>query len=188
MRGISMQSQCFIFSDIEKVSIPKRPGVYIVYWIKNGKRRIIYRILRDDVLGILYIGSSSNLHRRLKEDLKGDLNAVYCKVMKRRPCTNTRRYKHTLTLSLIYTNLINEIHENELMICYKTFNSRDKAEMQEAMAIHEYTKRYGEPPPLNLNLRRKYIAIWGIGEYGKSRVSEEIDLELAKLLGVQETS
>jgi excinuclease UvrABC nuclease subunit len=74
MSGTSTQSQRFIFSDIEKVSIPKKPGVYIVYWIKNGKRRIIYRILRDDVLGILYIGSSSNLHRRLKEDLKGDLD------------------------------------------------------------------------------------------------------------------
>jgi hypothetical protein len=47
--------------------------------------------------------------------------------------------------------------------------------MQEAIAIYEYTKRYGEPPPLNLNLRRKYIAIWGIGEYGKSRIGEELD-------------
>uniref|UniRef100_A0A7J3Z561 Uncharacterized protein n=1 Tax=Ignisphaera aggregans TaxID=334771 RepID=A0A7J3Z561_9CREN len=72
-----------------------------------------------------------------------------------------------------------------MSICtyYKVFNACE-AEDQEKLAILEYTSRYGEPPPLNLQVGRQYFMILGLGELGKSKLVGELDPELRSVLGL----
>ncbi|MCC6014036.1 MAG: hypothetical protein LM593_06710 [Candidatus Verstraetearchaeota archaeon] len=90
-----------------------------------------------------------------------------------------KKYKHTLALSFIYTNLIEIISEEELLVYYKTFESVDEARDQEALLLYEYTRKYGEPPPLNLDVSREYLMILNLGELDKSKLANELDPEIA---------
>jgi excinuclease UvrABC nuclease subunit len=47
------------------VDVPKSPGVYFVRWSRRGKPVAIYRLGRRDEGGILYIGSSKDLRKRV---------------------------------------------------------------------------------------------------------------------------
>ena len=46
--------------------VPTKPGVYVVFWIRDGKPVPIHRILGVDNKGVLYIGSAGRGKRVLK--------------------------------------------------------------------------------------------------------------------------
>jgi len=58
---------------------------------------------------------------------------------------------------------------------------RTEAELQEKLAILEYTRKYGEPPPLNLKIGRRYITIWNLSLKGKQ---DKFDEDLREVLGL----
>jgi len=48
-------------------SVPTSPGVYIVFWWRDGKPVLISRVLGVDMKGVLYIGGTSgSLRRRVR--------------------------------------------------------------------------------------------------------------------------
>jgi len=52
-------------------------------------------------------------------------------------------------------------------------------------AILEYTRRHGEPPPLNFQIGRRYFMMLGLGELGGSRPVGELDPDLQTVLELQ---
>jgi hypothetical protein len=121
---------------------------------------------------VLYIGFTkrkTGLNGRLK-DLWRSIRIAYGLLK--------GRYNHTFAISLIYTGLISKIKLEEIFLWYKEINAPRDAEDQEKMALHEYVRHYGEAPPLNLQIGRKYFAILGIGELGKSKLAPKLDPEI----------
>jgi len=155
-------------------SVPKGPGVYVVFWMRDGKPIPISRILGTDERGILYIGATRGLKRRLKK-LWNSIDAIRGK--------RKRKKFHTFVRSLVYTGLLNIIKDDELRVYFKEFSKED-AEYQEKLALLEYTRKYGEPPPLNLQVGRQYFEIYGLSIYGESRYADELDDDLRSVLGL----
>jgi len=152
------------------------PGVYIVFWMKNSRCVEIPRMLRIDRKGVLYIGSSKKLKNRLRN--------LWISLQMARSRAKRKKYPHTFGPSLIYTGLIDRILDEELMICFKHFKNENYAKDQEKLALLKYTRYYGEPPPLNLNVGRKYFLILGLGEVGTSRLVPKLDADIKNALGV----
>jgi hypothetical protein len=163
-------------SEVGKSVIPESPGVYIVCWIKEGNVIQVPRILGVDKAGILYVGSAASLARRLRSLIKAIRTA---RGENEKP---SKKYKHTLALTLLYTGLAEKISSKDLLVYYKIFNSKKEAEIQEALFLYEYTRLYGEPPPLNLKVGRQVLMVLNLGILGKSVITDELDPELAKLL------
>lgn len=159
-------------------SIPDKAGVYVVFWVKEGKPRPIPRILGVDERGILYIGST-----RSKRGLRERMKNLCVSIEMVRGRKEGRKHPHTFGPSLMYTGLHEVIGDDELEIFYKRF-SFNEAEFQERLAIFEYTRKYGEPPPLNLQMGRRYFMILGLGILGKSRLANKLDQDLKAILGL----
>ena len=159
-------------------NVPKRPGVYIIFWIRDRKPIPIHRILGTDERGILYIGAT-----RSKEGLRGRLRDLWVSVQMVRGQRKRKKYPHTFGPSLAYTGLFNIIKDDELWVYFKEF-SKDDAEYQERLAFLDYTRKYGEPPPLNLQVGRYYFTIVGLGIVDKSRLVGKLDDDLRSVLGL----
>uniref|UniRef100_A0A7J3Z931 GIY-YIG nuclease family protein n=1 Tax=Ignisphaera aggregans TaxID=334771 RepID=A0A7J3Z931_9CREN len=170
-------------------TLPTKPGVYIVFWVREGRPVPIPRILGVDRRGVLYIGSTGKGRGRGREcaegrkGLRGRIRELWRSIEMVYGHRERRRYPHTFGPSLIYTGLYKVICVEDLWIYYKVFNACE-AEYQEKLAILEYTNKYGEPPPLNLQVGRQYFAILGLGEVNKSRVVDELDPDLRLVLGL----
>ncbi|MEM2174669.1 MAG: hypothetical protein QXI58_03480 [Candidatus Micrarchaeia archaeon] len=157
------------------INVPKKPGVYIIKWIKNGKLETIPRFLKNDTYGVLYIGfakGKGGLYERLK-NLWESIGIAY-ELFK-------GKYTHTFAISLIYSGLISIIKLEEIFLWYKEMTASN-AEDQEKAALLEYTRCYGEPPPLNLQIGREYFLIIGIGKLGKSKFVVKLDTEIKNVL------
>uniref|UniRef100_A0A7J2TBH3 GIY-YIG nuclease family protein n=1 Tax=Ignisphaera aggregans TaxID=334771 RepID=A0A7J2TBH3_9CREN len=170
-------------------NLPTKPGVYIVFWVREGKPVPIPRILSVDERGVLYIGSTGKGKGKDvecvegKKGLRDRIRELWISIEMVYGRKERRRYPHTFGPSLIYTGLYKVISVEDLWIYYKVFNACE-AEDQEKLAILEYTSRYGEPPPLNLQVGRQYFMILGLGELGKSKLVGELDPELRLVLGL----
>ena len=158
--------------------VPTEPSVYVVFWVRDGKPVPIPRILGVDEKGVLYIGTT-----RSKKGLRRRIRDLWISVQMARRHIEGKHYPHTFGPSLVYTGLHNLIRDEELWSYFKEFSIYE-AEYQEKRAILEYTSRYGEPPPLNLQVGRQYFAIIGLGVYGRSRVVGELDHDLQAVLGL----
>jgi hypothetical protein len=162
--------------EVEESVIPESPGVYVVCWVKEGNAVPVPRIIGVDKAGILYVGSTANLANRLKSLLKA------IRIARGENEKPSKKYRHTLVLTLLYTGLAERISSKDLLVYYKTFNGKKEAETQEALFLYEYTRLYGEPPPLNLKVGRQVLMILNLGVLGKSIIAGELDPELATLL------
>ncbi len=179
------------------ICVKEKPGVYLVRLIKNGKPLQICRFGNIDRNGIVYIGATSirakrpNLRKRIR-DLWRSLEQAY-KLRKM-----GKRWYHTLGITLVYSSLINHVDIDDFEIWWKTYDQpvktkygkipeKEYADMQEKAALLEYTRRYLEPPPLNLQLGRQYYAIVGIGIVGKSRCNVPLDPDIKNMLFSSDT-
>ena len=158
--------------------VPAEPGVYVVFWIRDGKAVSIRRILGVDEKGILYIGAT-----RRKKGLKGRIEELWVSIQMAYGHRRRKDYRHTFGPSLLYTGLNRVIRDEELWIYFKEF-SIDEAKYQEKRALLEYARKYGEPPPLNFQVGRQYFAIASLGVHGKSRYLGELDPDLQAVLGL----
>ena len=155
--------------------VPERAGVYVVFWAKNGKPVAIPRIRCLDEKGVLYIGSAKNLRQRVRN--------LWTSIKVARRFGVRKKYPHTFVVSLVYTGLLDTIADQELCFYFKAFDEQN-ARHQEKAALFEYTRRYGEPPPLNLSIGRAYFMVLGLGVLGKSRLASKLDPELREALGL----
>jgi len=169
--------------------VPTEPGVYIVFWVREGRPVPIPRILGVDERGALYIGSTGKGKGKAvecaggKKGLRRRIRNLWISIEMVYGHRERRRYPHTFGPSLVYTGLHRVVEVKDLWIYYKVFNVC-KAEYQEKLAILEYTNKYGEPPPLNLQVGRQYFMLLGLGELNKSRLIDTLDPDLRSALGL----
>jgi len=148
--------------------IDERPGVYLLRWVKNNKPTSIKRLRNIDNKGIVYIGSAKNLKRRIYELING----LY----------KERVGNHTIIKTLIFTSLINTIKLNDLEVAWIICENEKEARAQEAVALKYYSDRYGEPPPFNLQIKREFLLILGLGILRKSILPPKINEKLKELI------
>jgi len=64
---------------------------------------------------------------------------------------------------------------DEYEVLWEELKTHRDAMGQEWAAIRLYSKKYREPPPLNLGIRRESFAIAGIARQGKSHQAYKAD-------------
>ena len=125
-------------------SLPATPGVYIVM-----SDRPIQRIGRVDNAGILYIGKAKILCDRLWNFWKQNHTAsgfLWTHIGVAQIILN----KPILTVSDVGKYL------GKLNVRYSTPISEDQLEMAERALLFAYIQYFGEAPPLNLSLPRRW--------------------------------
>jgi hypothetical protein len=125
-------------------SSPETPGVYIVM-----RDRPIPRIGGVDKTSILYIGKAKNLRERLWNFLE-QYHGVTAFL-----------WEHLVVAEIILNKSIPTLHElgkhlGELEVRYSTPISKDLLGRAERALIFTYIQRFGEPPPLNMNLPKRW--------------------------------
>ncbi len=115
-------------------NIPNKAGYYkIAIEDSNSKRLTINRVVGEDILGVLYIGRSTNLYERLNnfkrviETHRGDMHIA------------AERYNDLPILETKYPR-------NNILIDYFVTDEHITGESE---ALKEYSLRHGELPPLN---------------------------------------
>jgi len=125
--------------------LPPKPGVYIIRWCRNGEPVRIGRLRGEDSKGILYIGSTKSLRRRVRQFLKSLSGG-------------SGRIRHTMAKSYLFFSLNEVIRINEMEITWIELNDDNEARRQEWLALKHYGKRFGELPPLNLQALRREVS------------------------------
>jgi hypothetical protein len=142
------------------VDVPKSPGVYFVRCSRGGKRVAIYRLGGRDEGGILYIGSSKDLRKRVGRFWRAITRGVG---------------QHTVFSTLAFCGLSDLVKSSELEVSWKALRSPEDAERQEWAAMYLYCRKYKEPPPLNLSVGRRKYMILGLGRLGETPLAPKID-------------
>jgi len=122
-------------------------GVYkIRLAYSKGPPIEIHRFLDNDRDGILLIGSSEDIERRIKY-FRGAMEG--------------KRYAHAegqrLNLIKIYTNFMERYKNSRLQYSFKKLQNKEEVQVEEERLLKCYFKIYGEVPPLNNNLPDKNI-------------------------------
>lgn len=134
------------------LDVRKKPGIYFLKWTKFGIPVTLKRLGSSDRNGLLYIGESKDLQRRLKRLWKG---------IKKVDTADTKRVD-TLRKAIIFCNLHKEINSEDYEIAFQHLPTKLDAQIQQAMALQLYTEKYKEPPPLNLKVCKKEYLSWGL--------------------------
>jgi len=134
--------------------------------------------MATDERGVLYIGSTrdseNGLHRRIK--------SLWNSLLMARGHIKRKRWPHTFGISLLYTGLIQHVKNEDIWVWFKDFDDPEEARDQKMLALLLYSRRYGEPPPLNLQVSRQYLVAVNHAETGRYRVARELNFEIEKLL------
>lgn len=112
---------------------PLLPGLYRIYWIKQGIPVLIRRLANDDKSGLLYIGQT-DLTLRMR------LNQFRCSAFNQ--STNHSAGKKYRT-NMVLKELINS---DELFV---EIHPCDCSYQTETDELKKYSLIYGEVPPLN---------------------------------------
>jgi len=133
--------------DIEKNTSYKSYGVYKIRLADLKDYPVgIPRFLEKDKDGILQIGSSKHTERRRKYFRGAMEGKGYAQSEGKR-----------LNLIKKYTNFMGRHNDCKIQYSFKELGSEIEARKEEERLLKCYFKRYGEVPPLNNNLPKKYI-------------------------------
>ena len=131
------------------VHIDKKPGVYIIRCLERGSPKHFTRLNGIDEEGILCIGKSVNLRRRIREFLK-DIAAKGLKEKYHSEGWNFRKYfRDNPNPKAIKPEIEN------MEVIWKTMNSEDEADELETKLIQDYVMMFQDKPPLNISIKRK---------------------------------
>jgi len=136
------------------LGVSEGPGIYFLRWKKYGNPVVIKRLGGSDGLGLLYVGESKNLKRRLQRLWKGIENVKDVEADVRRV--------DTLRKAILFCNLHNEIGSDEYEVAWQGLETKLEAQIQQAVALQLYTLKFKEPPPLNLKVCGSTYLKWGI--------------------------
>lgn len=119
--------------------IDEKPGIYkIIACDEYSKRLNINRFLGSDIEGIIYIGKSNNLRKRLKKIRSGILNTDKLNTGH----IATRRIKN-------YSNIQYFFRNHQIFVEVEYCTNDDEAKTIEKKYLEDYTNIFGERPPLN---------------------------------------
>ena len=137
--------------DIKKNGNYKSCGVYKIRLadLKNCSIEIS-RFLVKDKDGILMIGRSKNIEKRIKR-FHGAMEG------------KNRAHAEGKRLNLIkkYTNFIGRYNNCKIQYSFKKLRDKIEARKEEERLLKCYFIRHGEVPPLNNILPKKYNIDWG---------------------------
>jgi hypothetical protein len=121
--------------------IKEEPGIYKIFMV-DGKMNPIptSRYLSQDKNGILYIGSTDNVQRRLAEIKK---SLPYPKNEKEVYISDCHQFGRKAKL-IKKLKIESELNSIRVEVCYT-----DNFLSEEASALEEYFQDYGELPPFN---------------------------------------
>jgi hypothetical protein len=115
------------------VNVREECGVYRIFWIKNGKRQSINRIISEDKTGLLYVGHTQG-------SLRNRLNQFRCSAFSR--STNhsgAKKYRLNRRLNQL-------IKPDDIFAEVVYIKDSNAFEVEE---LKKYADIYGEVPPLN---------------------------------------
>lgn len=116
-------------------TVPVGPGTYMI-----AARRSINRAVGVDQEGILDIGTSKHLRRRLNEFWQ---------------CASSRRPAgHMAGWRFAYYEMARHFPLATLYVCWRSAATADEAAREEGRLLDEYVRQHMESPPLN------YSASW----------------------------
>jgi len=124
--------------------IPNKPGVYII-----SNRKIIGRVGGNDRKGVVYIGKSTNLRQRVRDFWNGNHTA------------GGYLYEHPPIAGKIMKMRVNNEKDvdrciGKLKIRYATVTNLEELELAERALMFAYIRGFGEAPPLNLNVPKRW--------------------------------
>ena len=136
--------------DIEENASYKSNGVYKIRLADlKGCTIEIPRFLDNDKDGILQIGRSKDIKRRIRSFRGAMEGKEYANVEGKR-----------LNLVKKYTNFIGRYKNFKIQYSFEKLQDEIEVRKEEERLLKCYFKRHGEVPPLNNNLPKKYIN-WG---------------------------
>ena len=124
--------------------VPTSSGIYMILGSSP-----IHRVRGKDFAGILYIGKAINLQRRIYQFWDGYHSA------------SGFLYQHPAIANKLFEKKIrleDDIYKNLGKLRFRTSYPIHKRSLgrAERAALFAYVKRYGEAPPLNLNLAERW--------------------------------
>lgn len=123
------------FTAIGWKSIPTGPGTYMI-----GAHRALHRAVGVDEQGILDIGQSKSLRRRLRTF--------------RRCASTDDAAGHMAGWRFQEYRMARHFPLDKLHVCWRSFETVAEAIVEEARLLEEYVRQHMESPPLN------YAASW----------------------------
>ncbi len=137
------------FAAFDAARIPASPGVYLIRYLENGRPKSFRRLNGIDGDGILSIGKSVNLRRRIGEFFR-DVQLPDPKVHYHSEGWSWRAYfrdnNNPRALRLPFRNM---------KAVWKVARSKESADRLETKLIQEYVFRFQDKPPLNIEIKRK---------------------------------
>ena len=119
-------------------SIPSSSGVYQIRWAVEGKPQVIHRANGDDDSGLLYIGKTKALRKRINTFWKDVINKTEI---------------HTAGYTYFYYSFEKKFKPEQLEVRW-TELSEDEIDSFEDELLEDYAGRYLDKPPLNIKLPR----------------------------------
>jgi hypothetical protein len=124
-----------------KTAAPSQPGVYIIRHAPDGKPQPICRAGGEDPDGIIYVGTSDNLHRRLHQFSNASRGS---------------KVGHTGGDTYYEYNYARRFPITDIQIGWETYQKTTQANDAETDILNDYRKFYLDNPPLNIAAKRKY--------------------------------
>ena len=125
------------------------PAVYMTRLVLDGQPMTIPRFLKNDQTGIILIGNSNNMERR-----------------RRQFCTGLSRGEGHSEANLLfilkkYTKVKSILDRYKIEYRFMQLSTKNEATQCEEILIKRYVKRFGEVPPLNSTIPKRYhIEAW----------------------------
>lgn len=121
------------------------PAVYKVRLIGvNGNRCQLERLLKADQEGIMCIGNTSNMEQRRKQFLSGVSRATGHSEM------------NLICYLKAYTNFPNRFKDTNFQYSFCECSDVTESRKEEEKLIKSYFKEFGEVPPLNSAIPKRY--------------------------------
>lgn len=129
--------------------INEKPGVYVIRYLEGNTPKHFTRLNGIDEEGILCIGKSKNLRKRIWQFLK-DITTAGLSIKYHSEGWNFRKYfRDNPNPKAIRLEIEN------MEVIWKTSDSEDEAEELETELIQDYVMTFQDKPPLNISIKRK---------------------------------
>lgn len=126
-----------LLKNLDTGKLKEIPAVYKIYAIRRYRSYILKRLLKNDAVGLMYVGETINLQKRLTNFIKEFKN-------------NSHGSKHCAAYKFWkYKNLRKNFPFEKLACTYYYCILKSQAKEREVETIQKYIKEFGEAPPLN---------------------------------------
>jgi len=129
--------------------VPENAGIYQIRWAVNGKPQPISRANGIDKRGLLYIGSTKNLRRRIRN--------LWHSI-------RSGKRGHTVGRTYVTYNYCRKFKLDQLEVRWATL-AENEAQTTESRLLGEYVTKYLDKPPLNISVKRPKAHFTLIGAY-----------------------